>query len=362
MNYAVLMAGGSGTRLWPMSRKAKPKQLHSLISEKSLIQETFDRVKKAVPVDQIMVSTIAKYKDEIKKQLPDIPEENFIVEPVGRNTAPSILYVTKKILKEDPEAIIVTLASDHVVDNIDEFVRMIEASYKAAQKHPDHLIAVGIKPTRSDTGLGYIKIGKAIEEIDGEAVFKVDKFVEKPDLATAEKYVKGWEYFWNGAYYFFRAEELVNWFVKYRPQLNKKMDEMINFESKPNGGTRRAKELYESFEDEQFEYAIIEQKDFKKVLVIPADLGWSDVGNWGTLLEILSTKFGSKIISRGHHVDVGSENCLVYGDSKLIATVGLSNIIVVDTPDAILIADQAKAQSVKALLDKFKEEGKHLYL
>lgn len=363
MNYAVLMAGGSGTRLWPMSRKSKPKQLHNLVSEKSLIQETFVRVKKSdIPADNIFVSTIPEYKDEIKKQLPEIPEGNFIVEPAGRNTGPSILYLTKKILARDPEAYIATLPSDHVVDNQDEFKQMVQTSFKAVEKYSDHLIVVGIKPTRPDTGLGYIKIGTAKEEIDDQQVFEVDRFIEKPDLPTAEKYVKSWEYFWNGAYYFFRASELEGWFGKYRPEMNQKIDKMLAHETEGNGGVKKAKEVYESLDNEQFEYAIIEQKDFTKVLAIPADLGWSDVGNWGTLLEVLRGKFGSKIVSRGHHIDAGSENCLVYAGDKMIATVGLSDIIVVDTPDAILIANQDKAQDVKQLLDKFKEEGKHLYL
>jgi len=362
MNYAVIMAGGSGTRLWPMSRKSKPKQLHNLISEKSLIQETLKRVRKAVPADEIYISTVAKYRDEIKKQLPEIKDKNFIVEPVGRNTAPSILYIAKKIAQNEPEAIIATLASDHDVENVEAFANMIKAGFAAVKKYPDHLVAIGIKPTRPDTGLGYIKIGKSLGAIDGEQIFKVERFVEKPSLEVAEKYIKSWEYFWNGAYYFFQARELINWFKKYRPAVSKKIDQMLEHEQKGSSGANKAKKIYESLKDEQFEYAVIEQPDFKQVLAIPADLGWSDVGNWGTLLEVLTSKFGSKIVSRGHHVDVGSNNCLVYASDQLIATVGLNGIIIIDTPDAILVANQNQAQDVKKLLDKFKEEGRHLYL
>ena len=358
----MIMAGGSGTRLWPMSRKSKPKQLHSLISDKSLIQETLKRVKKAVPADEIYISTVAKYRDEIKKQLPEIKDKNYIVEPAVRNTAPSILYIAKKIVQREPEAIISTLASDHDVENIEAFASMIKAGFAAVEKYPDYLVAIGIKPTRPDTGLGYIKIGKSLGEINNEQIFEVERFVEKPSYETAVKYVKAWEYFWNGAYYFFKAKELISWFKKYRPAVSRKIDQMLEYEKKGNGGARQAQKIYESLKDEQFEYAIVEQPDFKKVLAIPADLGWSDVGNWGTLLEVLTNKFGSKIVSRGHHVDVGSDNCLVYAAEQLIATVGLNGIIIIDTPDAILVANQGQAQDVKKLLDKFKEEGRHLYL
>jgi len=363
-NYVVIMAGGSGTRLWPMSRKSKPKQLQNLVSDKSLIQETYNRVKKALPAKNIFISTNTKYADEIKKQLPDIPTENYIIEPAVRNTAPALGYIALTILERDKDAVIATIASDHTVNNVDVFVNTIKNAFKAVEQYPDYLVAVGINPTRPDTGLGYIKMGKPKGQVDGSQVFEVASFVEKPDRKKAEQYLQSWEYLWNGAYYFFRASELSNWINKYRAKMHKNLKQIVDLQLKGgNGATQsKIKDLFEKIEDEQFEYAVISQKDFKKVLVIPADLGWSDIGNWGTLHDVLSESYTSSMISRGYHIDVESEGCLVYGGEKMLATIGLKDVIIIDTPDVMLVANKNKAQDVKKLLEKLKEEGKHLYL
>lgn len=364
MDYAVIMAGGTGTRLWPMSRKSKPKQLHNLVSKKTLIQETFDRVESTLGPKHIFVSTNPNYVEDIALQLPSIKKENFIVEPVGRNTAPALAYIAFSIFKKDPDANIATLASDHVVSNVDIFSQTLKIAFKAVDKYPDHLVVVGINPTKPDTGLGYIKMGNVREKIDGEQVFDVEGFVEKPDLKTAEKYLASWEYLWNGAYYFFRAKEFLKWLKKYRPELYEKMDEITDIElsEKSEENVKKVKELFRSLENEQFENAIIEQKDFDKILVIPADLGWSDIGNWGTLHEVLANDNGDSMISRGQHIDVGSKGCLVYGNGKMIATLNLKDIVIVDTDDVILIADKNKAQDVKLMIDKLKQEGKDIHL
>lgn len=364
MDYAVIMAGGTGTRLWPMSRKSKPKQLQNLVSKKTLIQETFDRVESTLGSKNIFVSTNPNYVEDIALQLPSIKKENFIIEPVGRNTAPALAYIAFSIFKKDPDANIATLASDHIVSNIDIFSQTLKIAFKTVDKYPDHLVVVGINPTKPDTGLGYIKMGNVREKIDGEQVFDVEAFVEKPDLKTAEKYLASWEYLWNGAYYFFRAKEFLKWLKKYRPELYEKMDEITDIElsEKNEENIKKVKELFGSLENEQFENAIIEQKDFDKILVIPADLGWSDIGNWGTLHEVLSNDNGDSMISRGQHIDVGSKGCLVYGNGKMIATLNLKDIVIVDTDDVILIADKNKAQDVKLMIDKLRQEGKDIHL
>lgn len=365
MQYAVIMAGGSGTRLWPMSRKSKPKQLHNLVSEKTLIQETFDRISRALPEENIFISTTPKYVEEIKKQLPNLGEDNFIIEPAARNTAPALGFIAEYLTKRDPEAIIGTLASDHIVNNVDVFVKTLRTAYKAVEQFPEKLVVVGINPTKPDTGLGYIKMGSPKIKIDDEQIFEVDKFAEKPDLKTAEKYLQSWDYLWNGAYYFFKGSELSNWLNQYRPEMAGSLKEISKLMAEGgNGATQsKIKEVYEAIAEEQFENAVIEQEDFiSKVLVIPADLGWSDIGNWGTLFEVLSESYDSSMISRGYHIDVESDGCLVYGGEKMIATLGLQDVIVIDTPDVMLIANKHKAQDVKKLLEKLKEEGKHLYL
>lgn len=364
MNYTVIMAGGSGTRLWPMSRKASPKQLQSLVSDKSLVQETFLRLKKALPAKQILVSTNPTYLEELQKQLPEIPPENFIVEPAKKNTLPALAFIAQMILKRDKNAVIGTIASDHVVQNTDVFVNTVKAAFEAVKKYPDHLAAVGINPTKADTGLGYIKMGNTKDELLGEKIFEVDGFVEKPDKKTAEKYLQSWQYLWNGAYYFFDAKAMDGWVKKYVPDTHRVLKRVVKILSEGTNGVAQtqAKKEFDKIKDEQFENAVVEQKDFNKVLVIPAELGWSDIGNWGTLLDVLSEAHDSTMISRGYHIDVNSQGCLVYGKDKMIATLGLKDAVIIDTPDVFFVANKNNAQDVKLLLDKLKAEGKHLYL
>ncbi|MFH1910188.1 MAG: sugar phosphate nucleotidyltransferase [bacterium] len=362
MNYAVIMAGGTGTRLWPMSRTAKPKQFQDLVTDKSLIQETFDRIRQSVPIKNIYISTNTKYAKEIKKQLPKVKKENFIVEPAKRNTAPALLFLTAEIYRRDEDAVIATLASDHVVHDVEAFSKALTNAFRTAEENPGNLILVGINPTRPDTGLGYIKMGSAKSKVDGEQVFEVDKFLEKPDLKTAEKYLQSWEYLWNAAYYFFSAKQLLEWFKEFVPTTYEIIMEIDKLQKLGKGNDKKIKTLFEKIKDEQFEFAVIEKLDPKKVLVIPADLGWSDIGNWGTLYDVLSEKYGQSVVSRGNHVDVDSENCLVYGDKKMIATIGLKDIVIVDMQDTILIADKNKAQDIKKILEKLKDEGKNLFL
>ena len=362
MQYIVIMAGGSGTRLWPMSRKSKPKQLQNLVSEKSLIQETYERVTKLVPNERILISTTPEYVEEIKRQLPKIPEKNYIVEPSLRNTMASLGYILLAIKMIDPKATIAAIPSDHLVRNTEAFVSIFKAAFMAAEKYPDKIVTVGINPTKPETGLGYIKMGKQKSDIGGEKLFVIDKFEEKPNQATAQKYLRSWEYLWNTAYYFVTLDGAMKWIKAKRPKLAKILDKLAKAMKEDSGNGAKAKiaEIYSTIDEEQVANVVAE--DASKVLVIPADMDWSDIGDWGALHDILSDSFSSSIISRGHHIDHNSENCLVYAGSKMIATLGLKDIIVIDSADVLLVANKNRTQEVKQLIDRLKSEGKHLYL
>jgi mannose-1-phosphate guanylyltransferase len=363
MQYIVIMAGGQGTRLWPMSRKSKPKQLQNLVSEKSLIQETYERVTKLVSNERIFISTTPGYVEEIKRQLPKIPEKNYIVEPSSKNTMASLGYILLAIKMVDPKATIAAIPSDHLVRNTEAFVQVFKAAFAAAEKYPDKIITVGINPTRPETGLGYIKMGKQKPEIGGEKLFVIDKFEEKPNLATAQKYLQSWEYLWNTAYYFVTLEGATKWIKAKRPKLSKtlnKLEKAIGEGNGGNGSKAKIAEIYSTIDEEQVANAVAE--DASRVLVIPADMDWSDIGDWGALHDVLSDSFSSSIISRGHHIDHNSENCLVYAGNKMIATLGLKDIIVIDSADVLLVANKNRTQEVKQLIDRLKAEGKHLYL
>ncbi|PIR71277.1 MAG: mannose-1-phosphate guanylyltransferase [Candidatus Nealsonbacteria bacterium CG10_big_fil_rev_8_21_14_0_10_40_24] len=361
--YAVLMAGGSGKRLWPMSRISRPKQFHALTGEKTLLQETYLRLKRVLNPSQIFVATAAVYKDEVIKQLAELPESQFIIEPTSKNTAPAIGFVATKILMRNPKAIITTIASDHVIQNPEEFAAALKAAFKATSLNPNHLITIGINPRRPETGLGYIKMGKQLKESDGHQLFQVDTFVEKPDLPTAQQYIKSWRYLWNACYYCFRASDCLAWFGKYQPRMKQLLDKIKQELTQKEPQNKKIAELFARFESEQFEIAIIQKKGFvKNVFVIPSDLEWSDVGNWASVHDILSETFKSGMIIKGHHIDHGSQNCLIYAHDKLVATLGLKDVIIVDSPDVTLVAAKDKAQELKQLLDKIKEQGKYLYL
>jgi mannose-1-phosphate guanylyltransferase len=362
--YAVIMAGGSGTRLWPMSRESKPKQLHKLVSDKTLIQETYARVSKVIPNQNIYISTISELIDEIKKQLPEVPDENFIIEPVRRNTAPAFAYISSKIIEKDPEAVIATIASDHMIKNVDAFVETLKIAQKTIDKYPDHLVAVGINPDFPSTELGYMKIGNEKCRIDDRQVFNIERFTEKPDLETAKEYVRSWSYLWNGAYYFFKAKKMLEWIKRYRPKIIEAVTQMNEIASndKTMATESKIRTIYKELQTEQIENAIIDNKTFNKFLAIPADLGWSDIGTWQTLCDILLDSHSAHLVSKGNHVDCDSKGSLVYANNKLIATIGLENVIVVDTDDILFVADKSKSNDVKKLLTKLKDEGKHLYL
>jgi mannose-1-phosphate guanylyltransferase len=354
MNYAVIMAGGSGTRLWPLSRKNKPKQFQALVSEKTLLQETYDRIKNFLPDAQIFISATPEYEAEILKQLPNLPKGNCILEPSVRNTTAAHGFIAFNLLNRDSDAVFTTLPSDHAVQDVDAFIKANLAAFDTIKKYPHKLVTLGITPTAPETGLGYIKLGEHFEDVNDEKVYKIESFIEKPDLETAKKYVADWGYLWNSANYFFRADTLLDLIKKYRPasfEILNQINELIKKDPKNS----KIKELYETIDKEQLADSIFEQKDLES-LVVPANLGWNDVGNWGALYELLSQAKNINMITKGNHIDHHSQDCLVYGNQKLITTLGLKDIIIVDSPDAILITTRQEAQHIKDLLTKIDEK------
>ncbi|MDH4359016.1 MAG: sugar phosphate nucleotidyltransferase [Candidatus Berkelbacteria bacterium] len=362
MDYIVILAGGAGKRLWPLSRNGKPKQFHKITSSKTLLQETYERVKLLMGDNRIFISTVPGYAEEIKKELPQIPKENYIIEPVSRGTAPAFAYIALVLKRINPRATIATISSDHHVKDPKAFAKAAKAAFQAANRYPDKLIAVGTNPTKPETVYGYIKMGSQEDEFEKQKVFSIEKFTEKPDFKTAQKYLKNWNCLWNCCYFFFKTSSLLKWIKKYRPKMYKKIaaiDKLIDDPSRE--AKEKIAELYSQIEEEQIDTAVAEQGDLKK-LVVPADLGWSDVGNWGILHDVLKEESSSSIVTRGNHIDFGSEDCLIYGGEKMIATVGLKDMIIVDTPETLLIAKKSRSPEIKKITEKLTNEGKHLYL
>lgn len=356
--YIVIMAGGTGTRLWPLSRKEKPKQFQAFTSEKTMVQETFSRVSQVVPIENIFVSTTQNAATLVLEQLPEISEIRLILEPESRNTAPAIALVAATLLAHDPQAIVATIASDHAIENNDEFVLTITAALAIAGANPDKLVTVGISPTRPDTGLGYIKMGAAFATIKSKQIFLIDTFKEKPDQKTAEEYITNWQYLWNAGYFIFSAHTFATWTKEFAPALHDIMEEIARHKNAGTLDEHTLATLYAQTTAEPIEPLLVEKLSSDKRLVVPSALKWSDVGNWQTLYEFLHEKSGDQSIISGHHIDVGSKNLLIHGSKRLIATIGVEDLIIVDTPDALLVARRDRVSGdIKKLIEKLKETG-----
>ncbi len=352
--YAIVVAGGSGTRLWPLSRRDLPKQMQKFISDKTLIDETVDRLKGVVPVEHIFVSTSGNYAAKIKELVPDIPAENFIIEPVARGTTAAFALFATTIYRRDPEAIIYSLASDHAVTGSDEFQTTITETYDFIEANPDHIALIGIKPDKPDTGLGYIKTHDVIQE--SPAVYSVEKFIEKPTLKVAEKYLATDEYYWNAAYYCFKAETLIAAYTDADPKIIKYINAYLD-----TGNVEKFMKVPIKAQEIEF----IDSTKYPLAL-IPADFKWSDIGNWQALHTLLAEFDGKDVVHQGdadHHIDINSTNCLVFStDDRLIATVGLDNVVVVSTKDALLVLNKDQPQDIKQLLQSLKDQGLNEYL
>lgn len=356
--YAVIMAGGIGTRLWPLSRRSKPKQFQSFTSDKTMIQETYARVARVLPKENIFISTTDAYVKVTLAQLPQLKIEQLILEPMPRGTAPAIALVAKYISRLDPQAIVATVASDHVIKNVDEFCASLFAALCTAEKNVEKLVMVGINPTHPDTGLGYIRMGKEVDQTSGKKVFLADSFVEKPDKKTAEKYLAKGEYLWNAGYFIFSAPDFLQIVKKFTPKTADILEKIEKEWDKKIVNKKKIEKMYFSLENEPIDTAIAEKLDRQDRLVVPSEMQWSDVGNWGSLFDFLSENGETPIVASGKHIDVGSTDCFIHGENKLIATLGLKNIVIIESEDVILVADKNSAGEVKKIIEKLKEKNK----
>jgi len=357
--YAVIFAGGAGTRLWPLSRQRQPKQLHPLVSHRALLVESVERLLPIIPKDHLLIQTTRKLLGACRRELPAIPRENFIVEPSQRNTGPAVGLAATLLHKRDKDAIIAALWSDHHIGRPEEFRKVLLTAERVITKHPQSLVTVGINPTEPSTAYGYIHMNTRSETVGQQRIFRVKRFVEKPDLSTAKRYVRSWRYLWNAGYFIFRAETMLDLMKRYAPGISRGLRAISDTFGTPKATTVLERE-YLKFPNISIDYLIAEKAE--EMYVVPADLEWSDIGTWASLHEILAIKGNTRVISKGHHVGHGDEDVLVYARDKLVATVGLKNVVVVDTPDALLVLNKDRAQDIRHLIEKLKSGGKSRYL
>lgn len=363
--YAVIVAGGGGTRLWPKSRKKTPKQLLTITGKDTLLKLTYDRVSEIFPKERILVITLRDYADEVRRELPKLPKENFIYEPEGKNTAMAMGSATAFVHARDKEAVLINLSADHVIENGDKFAKVVLAALETATKG-DYIVTIGMKPTFAHTGLGYIKIGKQLGRVRvvGKDIYAFEGkgFKEKPDLVTAQSFFASGQYLWNAGIYCWSTQNGLEAFNKYAPQLGKLLRKILESVGTKNEEST-LKNIYSKAENAQIDIAVSEKAS--NIAVVPGDFGWSDVGDWKVVYDTLDKdKSGNVIVNeeKSDYVDIGSKNILVETNGRLIVTIGLEDIVVIDTHDAILICNKNKTQDVKKAVEKLKEEKKNKYL
>ena len=352
---ALIMAGGRGERFWPRSRQSLPKQFLSLTDDgKTMIQLTVERILPLVNMEDIYISTNRAYKDLVQQQLPEIPEENILCEPVGRNTAPCIGLGAVHMQKKYGDGIMMVLPSDHLIKYTSIFVNTLSDACVVAEQGPN-LVTLGITPDSPETGYGYIKF---LPERPLGRAFAVDRFVEKPNLETAKEYVASEQYLWNSGMFIWKISTILDNLREYLPEMYEglgRIGDAVGSEEYEQVLERE----FEAFSSESIDYGIMEKA--KNIYILTGAFGWDDVGSWLAVGRIKqSNEFGNVI--NGNVVAVNTRNTIVQGGEKLIATVGLSDLIVVDTPDALLICEKDSAGDIKKVLENLRICNQTQYL
>ena len=353
--HAVIIAGGSGTRFWPKSRENLPKQLLNISGQGTLIQNTVGRISPVIPVENIWVITNEQHAFETCYQLKKmgVPPSQLLTEPIARNTAAAIGYSAKILSQRNPDAIMAVFPADHVITTIEPFLKLLKQAETIANEN--HLVTLGIKPTSPETGYGYIKQGKAIEENS----FKVDRFIEKPDKLTAEKYLKEGSYYWNSGIFVWKVSTLLNEISLYLPKLHEQLEELTSNTAPIKGKypyqklSESGKKIFHSLESVSIDHGVMEKST--NVAVLPAEIEWNDVGTWTSLAEISKNDSHGNVIN-GNVVSVENSDSIIQAENRLVAALGLKGIIVVDTPDALLVCPKERAQDVKKIVEQIKSE------
>jgi len=352
MIYGVIMAGGSGTRFWPESRQNRPKQLLRIVGRKTMIRATVERILSVIPFQRIMVVTGMVHAEEIRNQIPELTEGMIVAEPEGKNTAPCIALAAYKLLKTDANAVMAVLPADHLIRDEEAFRQALAIGAQVASAG-DHLVTFGIVPHRPETGYGYIQLGTVAREIGSKKFYKVRRFVEKPDRVRAEEYLAAGNFLWNSGMFIWHVGAIIKAFETHLPSLSRVMEAISPRLNTPDEPAAIA-EAYAAVEPISIDYGIMENAD--NVLTLPIDVGWSDVGSWASLDEVWDRDSDGNA-AKGRCVIVDSRGCVVSSPAKLTALIGLEDLVIVDTPDALLVCRKDKAQDVRKLQELLKELG-----
>lgn len=355
--HAVILAGGRGTRFWPLSRESWPKQMLNIFEEDTLLRQTIRRLDGFHPELNIWIVTTEDLAQDIRFHLQalgkDAEKIRFIIEPMGKNTGPAIGLSAMTLNKISAGSVMMVMPSDHLIKDTHQFQEGLRDGVKAAER--DYLVTFGIKPRRPETAYGYIQSGLPLKDFK-EEVFHVEKFFEKPDLTTATNFVRQGNFYWNSGIFVWKSSKILKEIKLHLPDLYKGLENIGNLEDSKD---LKIRDIYSSFENISIDYGVLEKSH--DVLVIPSDFGWSDLGSW-TALDDVSEKDNRGNIFQGNLIDRGSQNTTVIASDRVMATIGLKDMVVVDTPDATLVSSKEKVQEVRNVVEALKEKQRQEHL
>lgn len=342
MLCALIMAGGKGTRFWPLSTEEKPKQFLNLLGKKTMIQMTIDRVRPIIPIERVFVCTVSSYVELVKEQLPELPEENIIIEPEGRNTAPCIALSSMIINRKFKDASIAVLPSDHLIKDEEKFRNIILDCNEFLDNNETALITIGMKPDRPETGYGYIRYNQESFKLKEDSFIKVDKFVEKPNLEKAELYLNEGNYLWNGGMFIWKASNIINQIREYCPEIYEPLKDIARVDEANLDSL--IKERYSDTKEISIDYAVLEKSN--EIYVLPADIGWDDIGTWKSV-ERYKKKDDFNNIIEGNARAIESTSNIALNSGKRIVLIGIKDVMALQTEDSIYIVNKDKMENLR---------------